>query len=166
MATWRSFFANNQRSARNRLWMPAAGNHENEVGNGPQGYLAYQTRYSLPHNGSRTPGFAGNWYAFTVVPAVWIGRTAAGETLLVADRELLSHAQDRSLTDVASTTGITCFHQSGLGHERRVPGREPGASAPGGGAILGAGLAGLPSGLGCLPRELSCGDMPGTTTSP
>ncbi|MGF7237423.1 MAG: purple acid phosphatase family protein [Frankia sp.] len=66
VATWASFFANNMRSARNRPWMPCAGNHENEVGNGPQGYLAYQTRFSLPHNGSRTPSFVGNWYAFTV----------------------------------------------------------------------------------------------------
>jgi hypothetical protein len=64
--TWRSFFNNNQRSARNRPWMPCAGNHENEVGNGPEGYLSYQTRFTLPGNASRE--FAGNWYAFTVGP--------------------------------------------------------------------------------------------------
>ncbi|MEV5750319.1 metallophosphoesterase family protein [Actinoallomurus sp. NPDC052308] len=64
--TWQSFFNNNQRSARNRPWMPCAGNHENEVGNGPEGYLSYQTRFTLPGNGSRE--FAGNWYAFTVGP--------------------------------------------------------------------------------------------------
>jgi Purple acid Phosphatase, N-terminal domain/Calcineurin-like phosphoesterase len=50
--TWQAFFNNNQRSARNRPWMPAAGNHENEVGNGPDGYLSYQTRFKLPGNGS------------------------------------------------------------------------------------------------------------------
>ncbi len=66
VATWASFFTNNMRSARFRPWMPAAGNHENEVGNGPQGYLSYQTRFALPDNGS--PGFLGNWYAFTVGP--------------------------------------------------------------------------------------------------
>jgi Purple acid Phosphatase, N-terminal domain/Calcineurin-like phosphoesterase len=66
VATWESFFTNNMRSARYRPWMPAAGNHENEVGNGPQGYLSYQTRFELPGNGS--PGFHGNWYAFTVGP--------------------------------------------------------------------------------------------------
>jgi hypothetical protein len=44
--------------------MPAAGNHENEVGNGPQGLLSYQTRFELPDNGSA--GFRGNWYGFTV----------------------------------------------------------------------------------------------------
>jgi len=62
--TWASFFANNTRSAANRPWMPAAGNHENEVGNGPQGYLSYETRFELPDNGSAS--FRGNWYAFTV----------------------------------------------------------------------------------------------------
>jgi 3',5'-cyclic AMP phosphodiesterase CpdA len=66
VATWASFFNNNTRSAANRPWMPAAGNHENEVGNGPQGYLSYQTRFELPDNGSAE--FRGNWYAFTVGP--------------------------------------------------------------------------------------------------
>lgn len=64
VATWAAYFANNGRSARYRPWMPAAGNHENEVGNGPQGYLSYQTRFELPGNGSAE--FRGYWYAFTV----------------------------------------------------------------------------------------------------
>ncbi|HEY7262669.1 MAG TPA: metallophosphoesterase family protein [Trebonia sp.] len=64
VATWTAFFANDARSAANRPWMPSAGNHENEVGNGPQGYLSYQTRFALPDNGSAD--FRGNWYAFTV----------------------------------------------------------------------------------------------------
>lgn len=63
--TWRAFFSNAMRSARNRPWMPCAGNHENEVGNGSQGYLAYQTRFFVPDNGARSD-FIGNWYAFTV----------------------------------------------------------------------------------------------------
>jgi hypothetical protein len=54
VATWTAFFENDQRSAANRPWMPSAGNHENEVGNGPQGYLSYQTRFTLPDNGSRS----------------------------------------------------------------------------------------------------------------
>jgi hypothetical protein len=66
VATWQSFFNNNTRSAANRPWMPSAGNHENEVGNGSQGYLSYQTRFELPDNGSAE--FRGNWYAFTVGP--------------------------------------------------------------------------------------------------
>jgi len=40
--------ANNSRSARNRPWMPSPGNHENELGNGPIGYRAYQTYFSVP----------------------------------------------------------------------------------------------------------------------
>jgi hypothetical protein len=64
--TWQSFFNNNARSAANRPWMPSAGNHENEVSNGPQGYLAFQTRFEVPDNGSAD--FRRNWYAFTVGP--------------------------------------------------------------------------------------------------
>lgn len=62
--TWNQFFANNTRSARQRPWMPAAGNHENELGNGPIGYQAFQTRFDLPTNGSAD--WEGLWYAFTV----------------------------------------------------------------------------------------------------
>jgi 3',5'-cyclic AMP phosphodiesterase CpdA len=64
VATWAAYFTNIMRSARHRPWMPAAGNHENEVGNGPQGYESYRTRFDLPGNGSAE--FAGSWYAFTV----------------------------------------------------------------------------------------------------
>lgn len=46
--TWSDWFDNNTRSARYRPWMPAAGNHENEVGNGPIGYDAYQTYFAVP----------------------------------------------------------------------------------------------------------------------
>lgn len=70
VATWAAWFANIARSARFRPWMPTAGNHENEVGNGPQGYLAYQTRFELPGNG--TPAFQGGWYAFTAGPVRFI----------------------------------------------------------------------------------------------
>jgi hypothetical protein len=63
--TWNAFFANNTRSARYRPWMPAAGNHENEKGNGPLGFSAYQTYFTLPANGA-APELAGLWYAFTV----------------------------------------------------------------------------------------------------
>jgi len=70
VATWSSYFANVTRSARYRPWMPAPGNHENEVGNGPHGYLSYQTRFDLPGNG--TPAFRGNWYAFTAGPVRFV----------------------------------------------------------------------------------------------
>ncbi|QUR67190.1 purple acid phosphatase family protein [Mycobacterium spongiae] len=62
--TWSDWFANNSRSARYRPWMPAAGNHENELGNGPIGFGAYQTYFALPDSGS--PGeLRGLWYSFT-----------------------------------------------------------------------------------------------------
>jgi Calcineurin-like phosphoesterase/Purple acid Phosphatase, N-terminal domain len=64
--TWWDFWENNSRSARNRPWMPAAGNHENERGNGPIGYQAYQTYFSLPPASDQTDLTHGLWYAFTV----------------------------------------------------------------------------------------------------
>jgi hypothetical protein len=45
--------------------MPAAGNHENELGNGPIGYGAYQSYFALPEVGGDTVT-RGLWYAFTV----------------------------------------------------------------------------------------------------
>jgi 3',5'-cyclic AMP phosphodiesterase CpdA len=64
--TWWDFWENNSRSARKRPWMPAAGNHENELGNGPIGYQAYQTYFSVPEAGGQTDVTRGLWYAFTV----------------------------------------------------------------------------------------------------
>jgi hypothetical protein len=64
--TWWDFWENNSRSARSRPWMPAAGNHENELGNGPIGYRAYQTYFSLPDAPGHTDMTRGLWYAFTV----------------------------------------------------------------------------------------------------
>jgi 3',5'-cyclic AMP phosphodiesterase CpdA len=64
--TWWDFWENNSRSARNRPWMPCAGNHENELGNGPIGYQAYQTYFSLPPASGQTEVTRGLWYAFTV----------------------------------------------------------------------------------------------------
>jgi 3',5'-cyclic AMP phosphodiesterase CpdA len=64
--TWWDFWDNNSRSARKRPWMPAAGNHENELGNGPIGYRAYQTYFALPEAAGQTDLTRGLWYAFTV----------------------------------------------------------------------------------------------------
>ena len=44
--------------------MPAAGNHENELGNGPIGYAAYQSYFSLPDSGGDAET-RGLWYSFT-----------------------------------------------------------------------------------------------------
>ena len=63
--TWWDFWTNNSRSARNRPWMPSAGNHENELGNGPIGYRAYQTYFSLPPAAGQTDVTRGLWYSFT-----------------------------------------------------------------------------------------------------
>ena len=63
--TWWDFWANNSRSARNRPWMPSPGNHENELGNGPIGYRAYQTYFSVPPAAGQTSVTRGLWYAFT-----------------------------------------------------------------------------------------------------
>ena len=62
--TWSDWFENNSRSARYRPWMPAAGNHENELGNGPVGYSAYQAYFSVPDSGADAE-LRGLWYAFT-----------------------------------------------------------------------------------------------------
>ncbi|MGB9225500.1 fibronectin type III domain-containing protein [Mycobacterium sp.] len=62
--TWSDWFENNTRSARYRPWMPAAGNHENELGNGPIGYGAYQTYFAVPDAGTG-PEMRGLWYSFT-----------------------------------------------------------------------------------------------------
>ncbi len=63
--TWWDFWENNSRSARKRPWMPSPGNHENELGNGPIGYQAYQTFFSVPPADGQTEVTRGLWYAFT-----------------------------------------------------------------------------------------------------
>src|SRR5208283_348347 len=63
--SWWNFLANNSLSALNRPWMPCAGNHENELGNGPIGYLAYQTYFSVPESPGQSVLTRGLWYAFT-----------------------------------------------------------------------------------------------------
>ena len=57
--TWWDFWENNSRSARSRPWMPSAGNHENELGNGPIGYRAYQTYFSVPAAALEAPALPG-----------------------------------------------------------------------------------------------------------
>jgi hypothetical protein len=63
--TWNNFFTNNSRSARNRPWMPAAGNHEIEKLNGPLGLGAFQAYFAVPST-ETDPELAGLWYSFTV----------------------------------------------------------------------------------------------------
>ncbi|WP_250292929.1 purple acid phosphatase family protein [Frankia sp. CiP1_Cm_nod1] len=76
---WSDWFNMIGSSARHHPWMPAAGNHEIERGNGPLGLAAYQSRFLLPGStvdpdgtGTDDPLTApltdllGLWYAFTV----------------------------------------------------------------------------------------------------
>ena len=63
--TWSDWFESTSRSARYRPWMPAAGNHENELGNGPVGFGAYQTYFAVPDSGADSE-LRGLWYSFTV----------------------------------------------------------------------------------------------------
>jgi hypothetical protein len=63
--TWWDFWENNSRSASRCPWMPSAGNHENELGNGPIGYQAYQTYFAVPEASGQTDVTRGLWYAFT-----------------------------------------------------------------------------------------------------
>ena len=63
---WWDFWENNSRSASRRPWMPSPGNHENELGNGPIGYRAYQTFFQVPEAAGQTDLTRGLWYAFTV----------------------------------------------------------------------------------------------------
>jgi hypothetical protein len=67
---WAEYFDNTQLSAANRPWMPTLGNHENEPGNGPQGYLSYQTRFTLPKN--HDSDFEGNWYKFQIGSVLFV----------------------------------------------------------------------------------------------
>ncbi|MEV5510632.1 purple acid phosphatase family protein [Streptomyces orinoci] len=67
VATWADWFINNSRSTRLRPWMPCAGNHENEHGNGPIGAAGYQTYFELPRSSAASDQETrGMWYAFTV----------------------------------------------------------------------------------------------------
>lgn len=62
--SWSDWFENNTRSTRYRPWMPAVGNHENELGNGPVGFAAYQAFFALPDSGADAE-LRGLWYSFT-----------------------------------------------------------------------------------------------------
>ena len=121
--TWWDFWANNSRSARNRPWMPAAGNHENELGNGPIGYQAYQTYFSLPASAGQTDLTRGLWYAFTVgsmrVISVanddvvyqdggnsYVRGYSAGAQKAWLEKELAAARRDRAIDWI-----VVCMHQ-------------------------------------------------------
>ena len=111
--TWNNFFTNNTRSARFRPWMPAAGNHEIESGNGPIGLGAYQTYFALPST-ETDDELAGLWYAFTAGSVrvivlqnddnclqdggdVYISGYSGGRQLAFLERELKAARADREV---------------------------------------------------------------------
>jgi 3',5'-cyclic AMP phosphodiesterase CpdA len=121
--TWWDFWTNNSRSARNRPWMPSPGNHENELGNGPIGYRAYQTYFSLPAAAGQTDVTRGLWYAFTagsmrVISIAnddvcyqdggnsYVHGYSAGAQKAWLERELAAARSDRHIDWI-----VVCMHQ-------------------------------------------------------
>ena len=120
---WWDFWENNTRSARNRPWMPSPGNHENELGNGPIGYQAYQTYFSVPQAEGQTDVTRGLWYAFTAgsVRVISIANDdvvyqdggnsyvrgySAGAQKAWLEKELAASRNDRGIDWV-----VVCMHQ-------------------------------------------------------
>ena len=133
--TWSNWFENNSRSARHRPWMPAAGNHENELGNGPIGYQAYQTYFELPDSGADTE-LRGLWYAFTAGSVRVI--SLANDDICYQDggnsyvRGYSGGAQKRWLeSELANTRAdngidwiVVCMHQTAVSTGNRTNGAD------------------------------------------
>jgi hypothetical protein len=134
---WSDWFDNNSRSARFRPWMPAAGNHENERGNGPVGFSAYQAYFALPdaHSDAET---AGLWYAFTAGSVRFISLNNddicyqdGGNTYV---RGYSGGAQRRFLeAELAAAQGnrdidwtVVCMHQTAVSTAERANGADLG----------------------------------------
>jgi len=125
VATWGHFFANNMRSARRRPWMPAPGNHENERGNGPHGFGAFQTRFTVPDHGGPAE-HRGLWYAFTVGAVRVV--VLSGDDVCVQDggdtyvrgysdgaqRRWLDATLSAARADPAIDWIVVCMHQTAI----------------------------------------------------
>jgi hypothetical protein len=123
--TWSDWFDNNSRSARHRPWMPAAGNHENELGNGPIGFGAYQTYFALPDSGADAE-LRGLWYAFTAgaVRVISLNNDDVcyqdGGNSYVhgysggAQKRWLESELERTSTDSAIDWVVVCMHQTAV----------------------------------------------------
>ncbi|HWE99049.1 MAG TPA: metallophosphoesterase, partial [Caulobacteraceae bacterium] len=120
---WWDFWENNSRSARRRTWMPSPGNHENELGNGPIGYAAYQTFFAVPPADGQTETTRGLWYAFTagavrVISLAnddvciqdggdsYVRGYSGGAQKAWLERELAASRADRSIDWI-----VVCMHQ-------------------------------------------------------
>jgi 3',5'-cyclic AMP phosphodiesterase CpdA len=139
--TWWDFWANNSRSARNRPWMPAPGNHENELGNGPIGYRAYQTYFAVPAADGQTEVTRGLWYAFTAgsVRVISIANDdvayedggssyvrgySAGAQKIWLERELAAARRDAGIDWL-----VVCMHQVAISTADRFNGADLGVRA-------------------------------------
>ncbi|MGD0556611.1 MAG: metallophosphoesterase family protein [Streptosporangiaceae bacterium] len=115
-SVWRDFSVNSSRSAAFRPWMPALGNHEQELGadaqdgspssgaywNGAYGNGNYQARYLLPDN--RVTNYDGNhlrgqFYSFQVGTVLFIA--------LDADDVTLQNVQTSTSSQVTYASGVT-----------------------------------------------------------
>jgi 3',5'-cyclic AMP phosphodiesterase CpdA len=103
--------------------MPSPGNHENELGNGPIGYRAYQTYFAVPPVAGQTNVTRGLWYAFTagsmrVISVAnddvtyqdagnsYVRGYSAGAQKVWLERELAAARRDRGIDWV-----VICMHQ-------------------------------------------------------
>jgi 3',5'-cyclic AMP phosphodiesterase CpdA len=135
--TWSDWFDNNSRSARHRPWMPAAGNHENELGNGPVGFAAYQTYFCLPEADSDAE-VRGLWYSFTAgsVRVIslnnddicfqdggnsYVRGYSGGAQKRFLESALASAQQDRGIDWV-----VVCMHQTAVSTADRANGADLG----------------------------------------
>ncbi|WP_037357334.1 purple acid phosphatase family protein [Amycolatopsis orientalis] len=136
--TWWDFWDNNSRSARNRPWMPSAGNHENELGNGPIGYAAYQTYFELPAPPGQSPDWRGLWYSFTVGAVrvlsianddvcyqdggnTYIRGYSKGEQKAWLDKELAAARANRDIDWI-----VVCMHQCVISTAKKFNGADLG----------------------------------------
>jgi hypothetical protein len=136
--TWWDFWANNSRSARNRPWMPSPGNHENELGNGPIGFRAYQTYFALPPAAGQTADTRGLWYAFTagsvrVISLAnddvtyqdggnsYVRGYSAGAQKAWLERELAATRRDRAIDWI-----VVCMHQVAISSADKFNGADLG----------------------------------------
>lgn len=135
--TWSDWFDNNTRSARYRPWMPAAGNHENELGNGPIGYGAYQTYFTLPDSGADDE-LRGLWYAFTA-GSVRVISLANDDVCLQdggnsyvhgysggAQKRWLEKELDAAQRDTEVDWVVVCMHQTAISTADRSNGADLG----------------------------------------
>jgi hypothetical protein len=135
--TWSDWFENNSRSARYRPWMPAAGNHENELGNGPVGFSAYQAYFALPDSGS-DPELRGLWYAFTAgsVRVISLNNDDIcyqdGGNFYVrgysggAQKRWLEQELERTRSDNSIDWVVVCMHQTAVSTADRANGADLG----------------------------------------